>query len=87
MADLSGLSDEALAVFAFAAYHELSSGQQVRSVVQKDGVGHKAGDAAVDELDGRGLVKADGQEIVFTTAGEEALQRIVSGIRQGGRNT
>ena len=52
-------------------------------MVQKDGVGHKAGDAAVDELDGRGLVKADGQEIVFTPAGEEALQRIVSGIRQG----
>ena len=37
MADLSGLSDEALAVFAFAAYHELSSGQRVRSVVRRDG--------------------------------------------------
>ncbi|WP_114948639.1 hypothetical protein [Microvirga calopogonii] len=86
MTDLSGLSDEALAVFAFAAYHELSSGQRVRSVVQKDDVGHKASDAAVDELDGRGLVKANGQEIVFTPAGEEALQHIVSGMRQGGRN-
>jgi hypothetical protein len=81
MADLSGLSDEALAVFAFAAYHELSSGQRVRSVVQKDGAGHRARAAAVDELDGRGLVKADGREIVFTPAGEEALQGIVSAIR------
>ncbi|EIM25855.1 hypothetical protein [Microvirga lotononidis] len=86
MADLSGLSDDALAVFAFAAYHELSSGQRIRGVVQKDGVGHKASDAAVDELDGRGFVKSDGQEIVFTLAGEEALQHIVSGIRQSGRN-
>jgi chromosome segregation and condensation protein ScpB len=81
MADLSGLSDEALAVFAFAAYHQLSSGQMVRSVVQKDGAGHKASDAAVDELDGRGLIKADGREIVFTPAGEEALQHVISSIR------
>jgi hypothetical protein len=81
MADLSGLSDEALAVFAFAAYHELSSGQRVRSVVQKDGTGHRANDAAVDELDGRGLIKADGHEIVFTPAGEEVLQGVVSAIR------
>jgi hypothetical protein len=81
MADLSGLSDEALAVFAFAAYHELSSGQRVRSVVQKDDAGHRASDAAVDELDGRGLVRADGREIVFTPAGEEALQGIVAAIR------
>jgi hypothetical protein len=81
MVDLSGLSDEALAVFAFAAYHELSSGQRVRSVVQKDGTGHRANDAAVDELDGRGLIKADGHEIVFTPAGEDVLQGVVSAIR------
>jgi hypothetical protein len=81
MVDLSGLSDEALAVFAFAAYHELSSGQRVRSVVQKDGTGHRANDATVDELDGRGLIKADGHEIVFTLAGEEVLQGVVSAIR------
>jgi hypothetical protein len=35
----------------------------------------------VDELDGRGLIKADGHEIVFTPAGEEVLQGIVSTIR------
>jgi hypothetical protein len=83
MADLSGLSDEALAVFAFAAYHQLSSGQMVRSVVQKDGAGHKASDAAVEELTGRGLVEADGAEIRFTPQGEEALQGVISGIRSG----
>ena len=81
MADLSVLSDEALAVFAFAAYHELSSCQRVSSVVQKDDAGHRASNAAVDELDGRGLIKADGREIVFTPAGEEALQGIIAAIR------
>jgi hypothetical protein len=81
MADLSGLSDEALAVFAFAAYHELSSGQRVRSVVRRDGSGHQAGDGAVDELDGRGLVKAEREEILFTPAGEAALQAVVTAIR------
>ena len=81
MADLSGLSDEALAVFAFAAYHQLSSGQPVRSVVQKDGAGHKASDKAVEELRGRGLVEADGSEIRFTPQGEEALQGVISSIQ------
>ncbi len=83
MADLSGLSDEALAVFAFAAYHQLSSGQIVRSVVQKDGAGHKASDNAVDELKGRGLIEADGAGIRFTPEGEEALQGVISAIRNG----
>ncbi|WP_201863497.1 hypothetical protein [Microvirga soli] len=84
MADLSGLSDEALAVFAFAAYHQLSSGQMVRSVVQKDGSGHKASDVAVEELTGRGLIEADGAEIRFTSQGEEALQGVIAGIRGSG---
>jgi chromosome segregation and condensation protein ScpB len=78
---MSELSDEALAVFAFAAYHQLSSGQMVRSVVQRDGVGHKASDMAVDELRGRGLIEADGEEIRFTPSGEEALQAFISGLR------
>jgi len=83
MADLSGLSDEALAIFAFAAYHQLSSGQPVRSVVQRDGAGHKANDKAVEELEGRGLIEADGTEIRFTGQGEEALQGLIAMIREG----
>jgi chromosome segregation and condensation protein ScpB len=83
MAGLSGLSDEALAVFAFAAYHQLSSGQMVRSVVQRDGAGHKASDTAVSELRERGLIEADGSEIRFTPQGEEALQGLISGLRGG----
>ena len=81
MADLSGLSDEALAVFAFAAYHRLETGQKILSVVRKDGAGHRASAAAADELDGRGLVRAEEREIVFTPAGEEALERVVAAIR------
>lgn len=82
MAELSGLSDDALAVFAFAAYHQLSSGQPVKSVVQRDGAGHKASDAAVSELKERGLIAADGEEIRFTDSGEQALQAFISSLRE-----
>jgi chromosome segregation and condensation protein ScpB len=78
---MSGLSDEALAVFAFAAYHQLSSGQIVRSIVQRDGAGHKASDTAVSELQGRGLIEADGQDIAFTPQGEEVLQGMIAALR------
>jgi len=78
---VSGLSDEALAVFAFAAYHQLSSGQIVRSIVQRDGAGHKASDAAVSELQGQGLIEADGRDIAFTPQGEKALQAMISALR------
>lgn len=84
---LSGLSDEALAVFAFAAYHQLSSGQAVRSVVQRDGAGHKASGKAVAELQDRGLISADGDEIRFTPEGEAALQAIISEIRSNRSTT
>jgi len=79
--NLHDLSDEALAVFAFAAYHQLSSGQVVRSVAQRDGTGHKANDAAVAELQQRGLIEADGEEIRFTREGEEALQTVIERLR------
>jgi chromosome segregation and condensation protein ScpB len=85
MADVQGLSDGALAVFAFAAYHQLSSGQPVSRVVQRDGAGHRADDAAVAELTERGFVQADGEEIKFTSSGEEALQAVIASIR-GGRS-
>ena len=76
-----GLSDEALAVFAFAAYHQLSSGQIVRSIVQRDGAGHKASDTAVSELRSRGLIEADGQDIAFTPQGETVLQGMIAALR------
>jgi chromosome segregation and condensation protein ScpB len=81
-ASVPGLSDDALAVFAFAAYHQLASGQAVKSIVQRDGAGHKASDKAVQELEGRGLITADGDAIAFTPGGEEALQTLIAGIRR-----
>ena len=81
-AAMSGLSDEALAVFAFAAYHQLTSGQIVRRIVQRDGAGHSASDKAVSELRDRGLIEADGQDISFTPKGEEALQAMIAALRE-----
>lgn len=79
---LSSLSDKALAVFAFAAYHQLESGQRVSSVVQRDGAGHQADEEAVSELRERGLATADGQNLTFTNEGEEALQRLIESLRR-----
>jgi CTP-dependent riboflavin kinase len=79
---LSSLSDKAIAVFAFAAYHQLESGQRVSSVVQRDGAGHQADEEAIAELQDRGLATADGENITFTEDGEEALQRLVDGMRR-----
>lgn len=57
----SGLSGKALAVLAFAAYHQWASGQAVRSVVQQDGAAHKASDKAVAEFLERGLIETGGR--------------------------
>ncbi len=81
--NLSSLSDDALAVFAFAAYHQLSSGQSVRSVARRDGVGHKASDAAVAELRECGLIEADDDEIRFTSQGEDALRSAIERLKSG----
>jgi chromosome segregation and condensation protein ScpB len=81
-AGTQGLSDKAMAVFAFAAYHQLESGQKVSSIVQRDGAGHKADDEAIAELQARGLVQSDGQSIQFTADGESALDRVIQGLQR-----
>lgn len=63
------LSDKALAIFAFALYHQLESGEPVSRVVLKDGAGHQADVAAVEELRSAGLAEVDGNWIVFTQPG------------------
>ena len=69
------LSDKALAVFAFALYHQLESGEPVSRVVLSDGAGHKADEQAVAELQGANLAEVDGNWIVFS---EEGLRRIAA---------
>jgi hypothetical protein len=87
MAPVQGLSDKALAVFAFAAYHQLASGQTVSSVVRRDGSGHQADAAAIAELEARGLARSDEAAITFTPAGEAVLSEAIQGLRAalGGR--
>jgi hypothetical protein len=76
------ISDRALAVFAFAAYHELESGQVVRSVARRDDAGHKADDAAVDELQKQGYIEADENFIRFTASGERLKQSVIDGLHK-----
>lgn len=76
------ISDAALAVFAFAAYHELESGQAVKSVTRRDDAGHRADDGAVAELTDRGLVEADATQIRFTPEGERIKQAVIDGLRK-----
>jgi chromosome segregation and condensation protein ScpB len=78
------LTDEALAVFAFAAYHQLESGEPVTRVVINDGAGHRADGKAVAELTERGLAEVENDRIAFTDSGEALLARIVETIRKTG---
>jgi hypothetical protein len=80
MAETS-MSDGACAVFAFAAYHELQSGQPVTKVVIDDKQGHKADPAGVEELSRAGLAKADGDFLVFSEAGLKRLAAVIASLR------
>lgn len=79
------LSDKALAVFAFAAYHQLSSGQPVTKVVREDGRGHKADEDAVSELQARDLVVVEGHDIRFSDEGLRLLSAAIEGLGQAVR--
>ena len=75
------LSDEAIAVFAFAAYHQLSSGEAVIDVVLKDGAGHAADPKAIEELEAAGLARKDGDRAAFTDAGKARLDAVIAALR------
>ena len=77
----SALSDKALAVFAFAAYHELSSGESVVDVVLEDQAGHRADPAAVEELETGGFVKRSGARVAFTEEGQAKLSTVITAMR------
>ena len=79
---MASMSDRAMAVFAFAAYHQLGTGQKVSRVVQRDGAGHRADGEAVRELEERGLATADGHDIAFTPDGERVLEGAVEALRR-----
>ena len=75
------LSDKAIAVFAFAAYHQLSSGEPVVDVVLKDGAGHAADPQAIQELEAADLARKDGERAAFTEAGKARLAAVIAAMR------
>ncbi len=75
------LSDKALSVLTFAAYHSLTSGNPVKEVVLDDGAGHHADPDGVSELESGGLLKPDGARGRLTEAGEKALAGLLEAIR------
>ncbi len=79
------LSDRALSIFAFAAYHHLISGQPVSSVVRRDGNGHHADPEGAAEVEQRGLATLSDDAITFTAPGVAFVETIVAAIRQAGR--
>ena len=81
MADIKGLSDHALSILAFAAYHRLVSGERVTSVVRKDGAGHEADPKGVEELTERGLATAGETEIELASEAQEAVETLVTALR------
>jgi hypothetical protein len=86
MADAGELSDKALAVFAFAAYHQLESGQPVTRVIRGDGKGHRADEAAVQELTERGLADIQGNDIAFSEGGLSVLAAAIDGLKASARD-
>lgn len=83
MADgFDGLSDKALSIFTFAAYHRLLSGETVSSVIRKDGAGHEADPDGVSELEGRGLVTASETGIALGEAAQDFVETLVLALRR-----
>lgn len=80
MADQS-LSDKALSILTFAAYHSLTSGEKVRDVVLDDGKGHRADSEGVSALTEAGLLEVEGDRGRLTESGEERLSSLLQAIR------
>lgn len=81
-ASTEGLSDKALSIFTFAAYHRLLSGERVTSVIRTDGKGHQADPDGVAELQERGLATVSERDISFGDEAERFVEAIVAAIRQ-----
>ena len=75
------MGDKGLSIFTFAAYHQLSSGETVSEVVLRDGAGHAADPQGVREIETLGLATVDGTKAVFTDAGLEFMEQVLTAIR------
>jgi hypothetical protein len=75
------LSDKALAIFAFAAFHQLDSGDAITSVIANDDEGHRADPEALAELEAKELGELSGKRFDFNVAGQLMLSQIIDRIR------
>ena len=75
------LSDKALAVFAFAIYHQLESGDAVSGVTARDAAGHQANRQVLDELERLDLAHTQDGRIAFTAAGQLMLTQLLDRLR------
>ena len=78
---MPNLSDKGLSIFAFAAYHELNSGERVAEVVIHDNAGHSADPQGVQEVQELGLAEIDGDRAVLTDSGRRLLDQVLQQIR------
>jgi len=75
------LSDKALAVFAFAMYHQLESGDVVSGIAARDAAGHQADPEALKELAELGLANVENGKIIFTDSGQVMLSQLLDRLR------
>lgn len=76
------LSDKALSVFVFAAYHELLSGERVTSVVRHDAAGHQADPDGVAELRDLKLITLEHNFLRFSAEAEAFLDDVLAALRR-----
>ncbi len=76
------LSDKAMGIFAFAAYHQLTSGETVTEVISADGKGHKADPEGVAALEAAGLARQGDGRVAFTPDGLTRLAAVLDALRQ-----
>lgn len=76
------LSDKALGIFAFAAYHQLTSGETVTEVISADGKGHRADPEGVAALAAAGLATEDNGRVAFTPEGMARLAAVLDALRE-----
>lgn len=81
------LSDKGLSIFAFAAYHELSSGEAVIEVVLDDGAGHTASRDGVREVEALGLATVANDRAALTESGLQLLALVIQQIRGTAKHT
>lgn len=76
------LSDKALGILAFAAYHQLTSGETVTEVISADGKGHKADPEGVAALEAAGFARQGEGRVAFTPEGMTRLAGVIDALRQ-----